>query len=68
MPDYFALELEIKRKAKAATERAWLEKLCDTTLNDQEAFEAKQDLLGAFSWLVEMDRKYNPKLYEDQRD
>ena len=34
-------------------------------LTEQEVFEAKQDLLGAFGWLVEMDRKYNPQLYED---
>ncbi len=55
-------------KEKLAAERALLEKLCRKTLNDQEAFEIKQDLLGAFSWLVEMDRKYNPQLYENQRD
>lgn len=55
-------------KEKLAAERALLEKLCDKTLDDQEAFEAKQDLFGAFGWLVEMDRKYNPQLYENKRD
>ena len=49
-------------------ERAVLEKLCGRKLADQEAFEAKQDLLGAFGWLLEMDRKYNPQLYENNRD
>lgn len=55
-------------KPKPVEERALLEKLCDKSLNDQEAFEAKQDLLDAFGWLVEMDKKYNPHLYENNRD
>ncbi len=42
-----------------------LEKLSGKELNEQEVFEAKQDLIGAFGWLVEMDRKYNSQLYED---
>ena len=50
---------------KAAKERALLEKLCRKELSDQEAFEAKHDLLGAFGWLLEKDRKYNPHLYDD---
>ena len=53
---------------KSAKEKAILEKLCGQELTDQEAFEAKQDLLGAFGWLLEMDQKYNPHLYEDNRD
>lgn len=42
-----------------------MEMLCGKVLTEQEVFEAKHDLLGAFSWLLEMDRKYNPKLYEN---
>lgn len=42
-----------------------LEKLTGRKLTEQEAFEAEQDLLGAFGWLLEMDKKYNPKLYEN---
>ncbi len=42
-----------------------IEKLSGKELTEQEAFEAKQDLLGAFGWLVEMDKKYNPHLYEN---
>ena len=53
---------------KSVKEKAILEKLCDKELTDQEAFEAKQDLLGAFGWLLEMDQKHNPHLYEDNRD
>ena len=53
---------------KVAKERAILEKLSRKRLSDQEAFEAKQDLLGAFGWLLEMDEKYNPHLYENNRD
>jgi len=44
----------------------WLEKLSNRKLTDQESFEAKQDVLGAFGWLIEMDRKYNPKRYENE--
>ena len=54
-----------KGKEKPIQGRAVLEKICRKKLSDQEAFEAKQDLLGAFGWLVEMDKKYNPQLYED---
>lgn len=68
MPDFLASKTDTKRKEKSAQERAWLEKLCHKKLSDQEAFEAKQDLLGAFGWLVEMDRKQNPQLYENNRD
>ena len=39
-------------------------KLSGKELTEQEVFEAKQDLLGAFGWLLEMDKKYNPHLYE----
>ncbi|HUX36198.1 MAG TPA: hypothetical protein VMV71_04180 [Candidatus Paceibacterota bacterium] len=53
---------------KAVKERALLEKLCRKSLSNQETFEAKQDLLGAFGWLLEMDKKYNPHLYENNRD
>lgn len=42
-----------------------MEKLCGKELSEQEVFEARQDLLGAFSWLLEMDKKYNPHLYEN---
>jgi hypothetical protein len=42
-----------------------MEKLSGKELNEQEVFEAKQDLLGGFAWLVAMDKKYNPQLYED---
>lgn len=42
-----------------------MEMLCDKELTEQEVFEAKQDLLGAFGWLLEMDKKYNPELYEN---
>lgn len=59
MPDFFA---------SAKEEKALLEKLSGKGLTDQEAFEAKQDLLGAFGWLLEMDKKYNPQLYENNRD
>jgi len=58
MPDIFV-------PTKKQSEKRVLEKLCQKGLTDQEAFEAKQDLLGAFSWLLEMDRKYNPQLYEN---
>lgn len=64
MPDIFVSKIE----EKALGDRAVLEKLCHKKLTDQEAFEAEQDLLGAFGWLVEMDRKYNPQLYENNRD
>jgi len=60
--------IEKSTTEKAAKERAILEKLCRRRLTDQEAFEAKQDLLGAFGWLFEMDKKYNPHLYENNRD
>ena len=42
-----------------------MQKLCGKELSEQQIFEAKQDLLGAFGWLIEMDRKYNPELYEN---
>lgn len=42
-----------------------LQMLSGKELTEQEVFEAKQDLLGAFGWLVAMDKKYNPQLYED---
>lgn len=42
-----------------------VQKLSGRTLTEQEIFENKQALLGAFAWLVEMDRKYNPELYEN---
>ena len=42
-----------------------MEMLCGQQLSDQQVFEAKQDLLGAFGWLLEMDKKYNPELYEN---
>jgi len=64
MPDIFVS----KTKEKVVDERAILEKICRKGLTDQEAFEAKQDLLGAFGWLLEMDQKYNPQLYENNRD
>ena len=60
--------IEKSTKEKAVKERALLEKLCRKGLTDQEAFEAKQDLLGAFGWLLEMDKKHNPHLYENNRD
>ena len=56
------------KKDGAVKDRAILEKLCGKELTEQEAFEAKQDLLGAFGWLLEMDQKYNPHLYENNRD
>ena len=52
----------------AKEEKTLLEKLSGKELSDQETFEAKQDLLGAFGWLLEMDKKYNPHLYEHYRD
>lgn len=55
MPDFFVNK----------NEKTLLEKLCRKELSDQEAFEAEQDLLGAFGWLLEMDQKYNPELYEN---
>ncbi len=42
-----------------------IEKLSGKELTEQEVFEAQQDLLSAFGWLVEMDKKYNPHLYEN---
>lgn len=42
-----------------------MQKLCGKELTEQEIFEAKHDLLGAFGWLLEMDKKYNPELYEN---
>lgn len=42
-----------------------MEMLSGQQLSDQQVFEAKQDLLGAFGWLLEMDKKYNPELYEN---
>jgi hypothetical protein len=42
-----------------------LEKLSDRPLSEQEVFEAREDLVGAFSWLLEQDKKLNPHLYED---
>jgi hypothetical protein len=42
-----------------------IEKLSGKELTDQEVFESKQDLLGALGWLLDMDRKYNPHVYED---
>ena len=68
MPDFFASTTVIEGKEKAIKELALLEKLCLKKLSDQEAFDAKQDLLGAFGWLLEMDQKYNPHLYENNRD
>ena len=68
MPDFFASKTSAVLKEKAAQERVVLEKICRKSLNDQEAFEAKQDLLGAFGWLLEQDRKQNPNLYENNRD
>jgi hypothetical protein len=62
------MSVKFSTKEKEVSERAWLENLCGKTLTDQEAFEAEKDLLGAYSWLVEMDKKYNPQLYEDSRD
>ncbi|MEK7611977.1 MAG: hypothetical protein AAB407_01405 [Patescibacteria group bacterium] len=59
MPDFFASKKD---------EKALLEKLSGRELSEQEAFEAKQDLLGAFGWLLEMDKKQNPHLYENNRD
>lgn len=46
-------------------DKAMMEKLTGQILTEQEVFDAKQDLLGAFGWLLEMDKKYNPKLYEN---
>ena len=46
-------------------DKAIMEKLSGRTLNEQEVFENQQALLGAFNWLVEMDRKYNPEIYEN---
>jgi len=43
-----------------------LEKLSGRKFTQQEAFEAEQDLLGAFGWLVEMDKKYNPEIYKNE--
>jgi len=42
-----------------------MQKLSGRELTEQEVFEARQDLLGAFGCLLEMDKKYNPELYED---
>jgi hypothetical protein len=64
MPDIFVSKTE----EKALSDRAVLEKLCHKKLTDQEAFETERDLLGAFGWLVEMDRKYNPQFYDNNRD
>ena len=44
-----------------------MEQLCGKELSEQEVFEAKHDLLGAFNWLLEMDKKYNPNIYENHR-
>jgi hypothetical protein len=52
MPDFLS---------SAKNERVLMEKLCGKELSDQEAFEAEQDLLGAFAWLVEMDEKQKAK-------
>jgi hypothetical protein len=41
-----------------------LEKLSGRLLSQQETFEAEQDLLGAFNWLIEMDEKYHSKVKE----
>ena len=48
------------------TNKQLLEKLSCRKLSEQEAFEAEQDLLGAFYWLVEMDRKYSSKLTKEK--
>jgi hypothetical protein len=50
MPDFL-----VSKNAKE--DKQVLEKLCGKELSDQEAFEAEQDLLGAFAWLLEMDEK-----------
>ncbi len=68
MPDFFVSKKDAEAKENDSHERAILEKLCRKGLTDQEVFEAKQDLLGAFGWLLEMDKKYNPHLYENNRD
>jgi len=46
-------------------DREIMQKLSGRTLTEQEVFEAQQDLLGAFAWLVEQDKKLNPHLYDD---
>jgi hypothetical protein len=61
MPDFFVSKTEAKEKEAVIAERALLKKLCGKELTDQEAFEAEQDLLSAFAWLVEMDEKYGKK-------
>ena len=40
-----------------------LDTLSGRKLAEQEAYEAEQDLLGAFGWLIAMDKKYNPEIY-----
>lgn len=42
-----------------------IQQLSGKELSEQEIFEANEDLLGAFNWLLEMDKKYNPHLYEN---
>jgi len=42
-----------------------MQKLSGQTLTEQEVFEARQDLLGAFAWLVEQDKRQNPHLYDN---
>ena len=46
-------------------DKKMMEKLCGKPLNEQEVFEARQDFLGAFGWLIEQDKKLNPHLYEN---
>ena len=58
----------VSKTEKATKDRVVLEKLCRKPLTDQEAFNAEQDLIGAFAWLFEMDRKYNPQFYDDNGD
>ena len=65
MPDFLLPKTNTKEKEAAPKERVLLEKLCHKGLTDQEAFEAEQDLLGAFAWLVEMDEKYGNKSDEN---
>ena len=49
-------------------DKAMMENLSGGTLTNLEVFEAKQNLLGFFSLLLKIDKRLNPKNYEDNGD
>ena len=45
-----------------------LYKLCQQKLTEQEAFEAKQDLLGFIELLLEVDKRKSPQNYKNKEN